>query len=141
MKPLCNIASAILFASLSMLGADLAKAQIYGVAPAVSAGNVAALVVKAAPGTQLQVVATNATSTAGLLIGYNAIAAPSAGALTAALVLDCVALPASGSAVINDKPGPGTNYSIGITYLLSSAASCYTYTTGTITGFIKADYQ
>ena len=109
-----------------------------GITPVVSAGEVNNLVAKAAPGSAFSVYAANATSTAGFLVGFNAVAAPSTGALTPALVIDCVALPAGGSAIINDQPGPGTNYTIGVVYLLTSGANCYTYTTGTITGFIRA---
>ena len=115
-----------------------------GVTPKVtSAGPVAFLVAKAAPGSQLSVYATNTTSTAGFLVGYNAIAAPSDGALNAALVLECVPLGATPNfASVNDQPGPTTNYTVGVTYLLTSAASCYTLTTsGGLVGFIKAKVQ
>ena len=114
-----------------------------GVTPIVtSAGPVATLVAKAARGSQLSVYATNTTSTAGFLVGYNAVAAPADGALDPALVLECVPLQATpGYASVNDQPGPTTNYTIGITYILTSAATCYTKTTGTLVGFIKAKVQ
>jgi hypothetical protein len=109
--------------------------------PVVSAGAVDHLVAKAAPGTAMKIAATNFSSTAGFLVGYNAISNPSDGALTAALVIDCVALPASGTAVIDNQPGPGTNYTAGIVVVLTSAASCYTKTTGTVAGFISVKVQ
>lgn len=118
-------------------------AQMTGVTPTVtSAGPVATLVVKTAPGSQLSVYATNTTSTAGFLVGYNAVAAPADGSLNAALVLECVPLQATpGFASINDQPGPPTNYTVGITYILTSGASCYTKTTGSLVGFIKAKFN
>lgn len=128
-------------AILAALFATPALAQVYGLTPVVSAGAVNNLVAKAAPGTAAKVTATNLTSTGGFLVGYNAVAAPADGVLTAALVIDCVVLPASGTATISDEPGPGTNYTVGITYILTSAASCYTKTTGVITGFISAKVQ
>jgi hypothetical protein len=128
-------------AILAALVASPALAQLYGLTPVVSAGAVDHLVAKAVPGTAIKVEVTNLTSTAGFLIGYNAISNPSDGSLTAALVIDCVTLPASGTAVIDNQPGPGTNYTVGITYILTSAATCYTKTTGTVTGFISAKVQ
>lgn len=82
--------------------------------------------------------ATNYTATAGFLIGYNSASVPGTGTLTAGLILDCVPLPANGAASINDSPGPVTRYSAGVVFLLTSASSCLTYTTGTVVGFIKA---
>lgn len=124
---------------LLLLGASPALAQgLTGLTPKVPATAAdATLVAKTSPGTVYAASASNNTSTAGWLIGYNAIAAPADGALTPGLVLDCVALPASGSASVPAQ-FPPTNYSVGVTFILSSAATCYTKTTGTITGFIKA---
>lgn len=113
-------------------------ATVAGIAPVVpTAGSVSALVVKAAPGNAYSVYATNLTSTLAFLVGYNAITIPADGALTASLVLDCVVLPANSTAGVNTNPGPSTIYSVGIVYFLSSAG-CYTKTTGTLLGFIKA---
>lgn len=141
MKKILTAAAAAVAAVLAFSG-TIAEAQgLTGISPVVSAGNVATLVVKTVPATALMTTATNASATAGFLIGYNAVAAPADGSLTGSLVLDCVALPANGTAIINDKPGPGTNYTVGVTYILSSGANCYTKTTGVITGFIKSEIQ
>ncbi len=122
--------------SLAFMGAP-AAAQVYGVTPATTAASTNSIVAKSAPGTRLSAYATNATATAGFLIGYNAVSVPADGALTGSLVLDCVPLPASGMAQISNLPGPGVNFSAGVVYFLSSASSCFTKTTGTITGFIS----
>lgn len=119
----------------------MATNPYYGLTPVVTGSGANSLVVSTAPSTALDVYATNFTATAGFLIGYNATTVPADGSVTPALVLDCIALPANGSARISDQPGPGTNYSVGIVYYLSSAADAYTKTTGVITGFIRAKHQ
>ena len=115
--------------------------QLVGLTSATANASVG-LQVKAAPGSVYFVYATNETATAGLLIGYNSVTIPSTGALTAALVVDCVVIPASGSVqLLNGIPGPPTNFNVGITYLIGSGTACGTYTTGTVTGFLTVKYQ
>ncbi len=115
--------------------------QLVGLTSATANASVG-LQVKAAPGSVYFVYATNETATAGLLIGYNSVTIPSTGALTAALVVDCVVIPASGSVqLLNGLPGPPTNFNVGITYLIGSGTACGTYTTGTVTGFLSVKYQ
>lgn len=113
----------------------------YGLTPVVTGSGANSLVVSAGRATALDVYATNFTATAGYLIGYNAITVPADGALDPTLVIDCAVLPASGTVRISDQPGPGTNYSTGIVYFLSSNPNGYTKTTGVITGFIRAKYE
>lgn len=114
----------------------------YGLTPVVtSTGAANSLVVATGQATALDVYATNFTATSGFLIGYNATAVPADGALDPTLVIDCAVLPASGTVRISDQPGPGTNYSHGIVYFLSSNPSGYTKTSGVITGFIRAKYE
>lgn len=110
------------------------------VAPIVSASAENSHVLKAAPGNVYGVYATNTTSTAGFLLLLNATTVPSDGAVAP---LACVPLAATGGqpAVINYNPGPGAIYSVGIVAVLSSAATCFTKTTGTITGFISGAVQ
>lgn len=108
-----------------------------GITAATSTAAEASHVIKAAPGNLYSAYATNITSTAGFLVIVNATAAPGTGALTGATVLDCVALPASGSASINYAPNPPKVYSIGIVALVTSASTCFTFTSGTITAFIS----
>lgn len=83
------------------------------------------------------VYAANSTATPGWLVVYNATTAPGDGALTGALVLDAIPLPANGVASINYYGGPPKAYSIGITVILTSAVTPFTKTTGVITGFIN----
>lgn len=102
--------------------------------------NATSLVLKAAPGNLYSVYATNATATAGKLLVMNATSAPTANSGNAVTtILDCVTLPASGSASIDYTPGPAHVYSIGVTALISSNASCYVFdqSTAAITAFIS----
>jgi len=101
-------------------------------------------VLKAAPGALYTVYATNLTATAGFLVLLNATAVPADGAI---LPLDCVPLPANNSSGscgpgctgVNYRPGPGKLFNTGIVAVVSSAATCFTKTTGTITAFISGD--
>lgn len=124
---------AVLFALLAP-GALAQTGQIPAIVPVVTAAAANNLVVKASPSTLYSVYATNLTSTAGFLVILNLIAAPADGAI---VPLDCVPLPASGSASISYGPGPAGQYPVGITAVVTSAATCFTKTTGTITAFIR----
>lgn len=95
-------------------------------------------VLKNAAGNLYSAYATNLTSTAGFLEVFNATSAPSDGAVTP---VDCVALPPTGTASIARSPGPPRRYSTGITAVVSSASTCFTKTTGTITAFFSGDVQ
>lgn len=103
-------------------------------------------VIKSSAGVLYTAYATNLTSTGGFLVILNATSAPSDGAI---VPLDCVPLPANNSAGscgpgctgINYRPGPGKTYSVGITAVVTSANTCFTKTTGTITAFISGDAQ
>lgn len=103
-------------------------------------------VIKAAPGALFTAYATNLTATGGFLVLLNATSAPADGSI---VPLDCVPLPANNSAGscgpgctgINYRPGPGKPYSIGITAVVTSANTCFTKTTGTITAFISGDAE
>lgn len=106
--------------------------------PIVSASAEASHVFKASPGTVYGIYATNLTGTAGFLVVLNATTAPSDGAITP---LDCVPLPASGTASINFNPGPGATYNTGIVAVVTSAATCFTKTTGVITAFFRGAAQ
>jgi hypothetical protein len=106
--------------------------------PTVTGSALNNLVLKAAPGNLLSVYATNLTATAGFLVVLNSTTSPGDGAITP---LDCVPLPANGIASINYGPNPSAIYSTGMTAVVSSATTCFTKTTGTITAFIKGAVQ
>jgi len=91
-------------------------------------------VLKASAGNLYSVYATNLTSTAGFLLVLNSTTSPADGAVTP---LACVPLPASSYAQIDYSPGPPQVFSTGITAVVSSATTCFTKTTGTITAFIN----
>lgn len=107
-----------------------------------STGLVTSLVAKAAPGSLVGFNCTSVTgAAAGFCVGYNATAAPSTGALTGSLVLDyCYFDTSARGCSLNHLPG-AVNYNAGIVILMTSAATPFTYTTGTDTGAISADYQ
>lgn len=77
---------------------------------------------------------------AGYCIVYNGTSAPSTGALTGANVLDACQFDTSAKGCSLTRLPNSIAYSTGIVILISSAASPYTYTTGTDTGAIFADY-
>jgi hypothetical protein len=109
-------------------------------APVVSASaSVTSLVLKAsatsATGGVKYFHAENATTTGGYCILYNATSAPGAGALTAASVLAFQLLPAAGFCDWTATNIP-IAASTGVVVLVSSAATPFTYTTGTITAAI-----
>lgn len=117
-----------------------------GIVPSSSANNATtgaqtgaaanSLVLKASAGNLFSVYATNLTATAGFLVVLNATTAPADGAITP---LECVPLPANGNASISYNPGPAKRFSTGITAVVTSAATCFTKTTGTLTAFIKGE--
>lgn len=81
-----------------------------------------------------------AGGTAGTCIAFNAATVPGSGSLTGAQVLDACEFNSVVGCTFSRIP-QGTEYSQGIVILLSSALTPYTYTTGTITGFLWADYN
>jgi len=113
-------------------------AQGRPITPVVSAAGESSHVLKASAGNLISVNATNLTATAGFLVVLNATAAPADGAITP---LACQPLPANGSASIAYGSGPPGAYSTGITAVLTSATTCFTKTTGTLTGFIAGQVQ
>lgn len=99
------------------------------------------LAVKAAPGTLFGFNCSGvAGAAAGYCIAYNATVAPGGGALTGSLVLDICYFDttARGCSLARNSP---ISYSAGIVILVTSATTPFTYTTGTDTAFVSADYQ
>lgn len=109
-------------------------AAALAIVPVVSASGENNHVLKASAGNLYSVYATNLTATAGFLVVLNATTSPADGAITP---LACVPLAANGVASINFNPGPVSRYGTGITAVLTSANTCFTKTTGVITGFIS----
>ncbi len=108
------------------------------VTPVVSAAAEAGHVLKSTPGHLYAAYATNLTTTAGFLVILNATSVPSDGAI---LPVACIPLPASGAASYNYAPTPPGQFSTGITAAVTSASTCFTLTTGTITAFISGLVQ
>lgn len=76
----------------------------------------------------------------GYCIAYNGSSVPGTGALTGANVLDSCYFSGAAGCSLSRTP-IGANYSTGIVILISSAATPFTYTTGTDTGYIASDYK
>jgi hypothetical protein len=109
-----------------------------GITPVVSSAAEASHVLKGSAGNLYGVYATNLTATAGFLVVLNATSAPADGAIAP---LACVPLPANSFGSINYTPGPPAVYSTGITAVVTSAATCFTKSTGVITAFIGGHVQ
>lgn len=78
---------------------------------------------------------------AGFCVAYNAASTPGSGALTGSLVLDFCQFDTTARGCSLGRAPSQVAYSAGIQILVTSAASPYTYTTGTDTAAISADYQ
>jgi hypothetical protein len=100
------------------------------------------LIVKDLPGT---IAGFNCTAiaggAAGYCVAYDATAVPGTGALTGALVLDTCYFDTSAHGCSLAHIPNGILTSAGIVILMTSASTPFTYTTGTDTGFISADYN
>jgi hypothetical protein len=122
LSPTSSSTSALSHASVTALGNSLVVKA--------SAGNLYAFNCSAIAG-----------AAAGNCIAYNGTAAPGTGALTGANVLDSCNFDTTTKGCSLSRIPMGVNYSTGIVILVSSAASPFTYTTGTDTAFISADYK
>lgn len=78
---------------------------------------------------------------AGFCVAYNASSVPSTGALTGTQVLDFCYFDTTARGCSLSRIPLAASYSTGIVILMTSASSPYTYTTGTDTGAISADYN
>lgn len=101
--------------------------------PVVSSASEGTHILKASAGSLCAVYAQNLTSTPGFLAILNSATVPADGAITP---LACVQIPANGTASLNFGLGSNSIYSSGITAILTSAATCFTKTTGSLSGFI-----
>lgn len=114
------------------------SAAAVAIASVVSTSAKATHVIKASAGNLYSAYAVNLTSTPGYLLVFDATSAPVDGAVTP---LDCAPLPASGYASVNYRSGPPKRFATGVVVVVSSAATCFTKTTGTITAFMSGDVQ
>lgn len=110
-----------------------------GLTPTVSPSPASSLVIKASPGNLYSAYATSNTATAGFFAVINATNAPTSG--SAITPLACAPLPASGNGTVSTSGLPPAVFSVGIVALVTSAANCYTYTSGTITAFMSGSAQ
>ena len=133
------IASVFLLALFILLRPAHAQQLNISVAPTTSASGVNNLLVKALPGNLYQITATNETASAGFLVLLNTVTVPTNGATVTPYL--CAKLPASGSVTLDFIPTPPVRFTTGIVAILTSAATCATFTTGTITGTIQAIIQ
>lgn len=78
---------------------------------------------------------------AGFCVAYNSASTPGTGALTGANVLDFCYFDTTARGCSLGRAPSQIAYSAGIQILVTSAASPYTYTTGTDTAAVSADYQ
>lgn len=107
----------------------------FAITPIASASAVASLVLKATAGNFYSGSAANVSGTAGFCLLINATAAPTTGSAVTPLIF--AALPANGTCSISTLGGPPAVFSTGIVFLVSSNASPYTFTSGTITAGIS----
>lgn len=106
-----------------------------GITPVVSSSAEASHVLKASGGVLYSVYASafiGSTITGNLLI-LNTASVPADGAV---VPIVCIPVPGSAAVGANYTITPAT-FSTGITAVISSATSCFTKTTGVITGFIS----
>lgn len=109
------------------------------VAPVVSGSLENAHVLKNAAGRLYSAYAANLTGgTASNLLIFNATSAPVDGAVTPIV---CVPFNSNGVASANYQGLPPASFATGITAVVSSAASCFTKTTGVTTAFISGIVQ
>lgn len=103
---------------------------------------VAALTVKTAPGFLSDYNCTGITGgSAGFCIVYDSAFVPPTGALTGAQVIDFCYFDTTARGCSLSRIPLGISLTNGIQILMTSAATPFTYTTGTDTGAIEADFQ
>lgn len=92
------------------------------------------LVLKTTAGSLCTYTVVNVTATAGFVVVLNLTAAPVDGAITPT---DCRSIAANGTVTVNwETP---LYLSTGITIVVTSAATCFTKTTGVVTAFISGN--
>ena len=113
---------------------------------AASTGLVTSLLVKASlNGAPVNLLNFNVTGiaggAAGFAVAYNSATVPATGALTGAQVLDYCYFDTTARGCSLSRSPTSIPFTQGVVILITSAASPYTYTTGTLTGAIEADFN
>jgi hypothetical protein len=108
------------------------------VPPVVSGASETSHVFKAYPGALISAYAFNLSATAGMFLIFNSASVPADGAVTP---VECIPIAANGTASVSYRSGPHKHLNTGISAALSTAATCFTKTTGLTTGFISGDVQ
>lgn len=115
--------------------ADPAAAVAENAAPAAASS----YVLKASGGNAYSVAAVNFTGTAGFLVVLDASSVPADGPIAP---IGCAPLAGSSPASLAWGQGsPPVHFTNGLVAVLTSGATCYTKTTGAITGFISGQAQ
>lgn len=100
------------------------------------------LTVKTARGALVNYNCTAITGgSAGFCVAYDSAFVPPTGALSGANVIDVCYFDTSARGCSFARLSAGPDYVNGIQILVTTAATPFTYTTGTATAFIEADYQ
>lgn len=124
--------------TLCVSSAQPSSAAGAAITPTASSSSLAtSLIAKASPGNYYDAYCHG--TVAGDCIVYNSTTVPSAGALPAANVLECAAVPANGSGGVSYGDIP-RRASTGIIILFSSSLDCNTYTASS-TAYIHASVQ
>lgn len=110
------------------------------ITPTPSGSAVASLVLKASAGNFYSASAVNVSGTSGFCLVINATAAPGSGSAVTPVFF--APLPANGfCSIVGDDGNVPSAFGTGITFLVSSNASPYTFTSGTITAAISGRAQ
>lgn len=110
----------------------------YGITPSTTGMTATGLIAKASAGNSYGVYFTQRATTAeAYLVGINSNVQFPDGAITPSLVLECYPVGQGGVSPVNSLLIPKA-YSAGITYFITIANTCYTKTTGNVSGFIGA---
>lgn len=136
-----SVVAALMFSPFSP--SRPARAQTASLTHASSQSLGTSLVVEANPNHVLSAFGCTAITggAAGFCVAYSGATVPGTGALTAANVIDYCWFPTTAQGCSFSRIPLGAIYQAGIVILLTSAASPFTYTTGTDTGALWADYN
>jgi kynureninase len=128
----------LLLAAQAGIGVFPTNQIAFSITPIVSASAEATHVLSAGPVNLYSAYFTNTTATAGFFMLLDATTVPGDGAVTPKA---CAAFAANSSVSISTAPGPMMQFNNGLVAVASSAATCFTKTTGTVSGFISGSFK